>query len=300
MYLVFDIGGTKMRLALSHDLHTFHGEPYIVDTPQAYADALESIGTFLSQESEHISASPLRMVAGGIAGTLAADKLSLIDTTNIGADWVGKPLAHDIAMIAGVNVVDVYLENDCTMVGLGELYHGSGSVYSKEDTTIAYVTVSTGVGSALFTHGKPDDTVPFLINRVVLTDAQTACPQCTAVVGRDAIDIESMISGTSVEARVGKKPYEIPQDDPLWDTLSGYLAQGLKELVSVWNPSVIILGGSMMVGDPKIYMKDLTAHFAQVCNESGIPIAQLCLATLDSRGGLFGGLVYLEQKIQRV
>ncbi len=300
MYLVFDIGGTKMRLALSRDLTTFVSSPYIIDTPTLYADAIQAIQTFLVKEEEHISGDAILAVAGGIAGTLAPDKLSLIETTNIGMDWVGKPLANDIASIVGIDVANVYLENDCAIVGLGELYIGAGSGYAKENNTIAYVTVSTGVGGALFTDGRINESIPFLINRVTLMSAHEMCPACVAVSGRDAIDIESMISGTAVEAREKKKPYEVPQDDLLWDTLAGYLSHGLVEMVSVWNPSIIILGGSMMVGNPKILMEDVVTHFSALCNERGLSTTELCLATLDSRGGLYGGLVYLEQKIQKV
>ena len=42
MYILADIGGSKMRIARSDDLQSF-GEPVIIETPQIYEEGLKNL-----------------------------------------------------------------------------------------------------------------------------------------------------------------------------------------------------------------------------------------------------------------
>ena len=76
--------------------------------------------------------------------------------------------------------------------------------------------------------------------------------------------LENLVSGTAVEKRLGMKPYDIPQSDVIWDELAGYLAQGLRNTILYWSPEAIILGGSMIIGDPKIPLEAIRKATVEV------------------------------------
>ena len=64
MYLVFDIGATKMRLAISRDGKIL-GSPIIVSTPEKFSDGLallEKLARALCGVGQ------IKLAAGGIAG----------------------------------------------------------------------------------------------------------------------------------------------------------------------------------------------------------------------------------------
>ena len=91
------------------------------------------------------------------------------------------------------------------------------------------------------------------------------------------------------------KPYEIPQDDDVWDELAGYLAIGLKNTIMYWSPDVIVLGGSMIVGDPRIFLDDIVRHTKEVLGDQ-MACPDIVDATLKDEGGLYGAMALLAQK----
>lgn len=144
MYLLFDIGGTNIRLAISKDGKTF-GNPKIFSTPKSFNDGMR----FIKKEALEISGGKkIKAVAGGIAGHLDKNKTKLAGSPNLPA-WVGKPLKRALEDSFGAPVV---LENDASVVGLGEAVFGAG----KGKSIVAYITVSTGIGGARIVDGRID------------------------------------------------------------------------------------------------------------------------------------------------
>ncbi|MBM6822596.1 ROK family protein, partial [Fusobacterium mortiferum] len=50
----------------------------------------------------------------------------------------------------------------------------------------------------------------------------------------------------AIEARWGKKGYELPSDHEAWDLEAYYIAQGLVNFILTLSPEKIILGGGVM------------------------------------------------------
>ena len=117
---------------------------------------------------------------------------------------------------------------------------------------------------------------------------KTVCPTC------ESADLEDLISGTAIERRFGKKPYEIPQSDPLWDELAHLLAHGLKNTIVYWSPDVIVLGGSMIIGDPRIKLEDIERHTKEILGDLA-PCPPMKDALLADLGGLYGAMALLAQ-----
>lgn len=270
MFLLFDIGGTKTRLAVSHDGKTFE-EPEIFETPEVYADGVQEL---VSRAKEHAGGKKYTAAAGGIAGPFDRKKGALVASPNL-SGWVGKPLVRDLKKKLGV---PVSLENDSALVALGEATHGAG----KGADIVAYLTVSTGVGGARIVNGAIDSS-----NRNTEPGHQMIDIDKTLIPGAQGTDLESYISGRAVEARMGMKPYEIT-DERFWNDCAKILAHGVFNTIVHWTPDVVVLGGSMMkkVGIPvsavEKHLKEIAIFYPN--------LPKIKKAELEDFGGLYGGL----------
>lgn len=127
MYLLFDAGASKIRLAVSADGQSF-GDTRIIPTP-ATADAI--VGAIFKIGTELAGGQPWRAVIGGLSRKLSAIEGALTTSS------LSCP---------------VYLYNDTALVGLGEAVAGAG----QGKKIVMYSTVSSGVGGVRIVDGVID------------------------------------------------------------------------------------------------------------------------------------------------
>lgn len=278
-YILFDIGGTKTRIAITHDLLTLDKIEHF-KTPNDFAAGVKKMVETITAltEGKNITA-----IAGGIRGLLEDDK-SGIHNDSILSKWAGKSLVGELQKSFDV---PIFLENDAAVAGLGEAVYGAG----KGLEIVAYHTVSTGVGGVRIEDGEIDHaSVGFEPGKQILDIDRT-------VLGEDvAPTLENLVSGTAIEQRFGVKPYEIPQSDVLWDELAEYLAQGLRNTTLYWSPDAIVLGGSMVIGDPKI-MVDAIRKYTVASLDGFVPCPFIAEAKLGDEAGLYGAMALLSKRL---
>jgi fructokinase len=277
-YIVFDIGGTKTRVGSSADLKT-------LDTIESFkTPATLSEGVKKMREIfDRLAPEKPTAIAGGIRGLLTELKDG-IDNDPVLHKWAGKSLVGELQKYYQC---PIFLENDAAIAGLGEAVFGAG----KGLDIIAYHTVSTGVGGVKIENGEIDHaSVGFEPGKQILDIDRT-------VLGPDIEPtLENLVSGTAVEQRFGVKPYEIPQSDVLWEELAEYLAQGMRNTILYWSPDAIILGGSMIIGDPKI-MVDAVRKYTVELVENFEVAPLIAEAKLGDEAGLYGGLALLKNRL---
>jgi predicted NBD/HSP70 family sugar kinase len=281
MLVLFDIGGTKMRIGRSRDGHSLDASVKI-DTPR---DFKEGISAFKRIVDEFSREGEIEHAAGGIAGVLDHDHEMLLASPNMGG-WIEKPLRRELSQILKSPVT---IENDTAVVGLGEAHHGAG----KGHSIVAYITVSTGVGGVRIVDGRIDRArFGFEPGHQIIDLDGTACLMCNerSLHADGKGHLEGYISGSSVEHRFERPAYELPQDDPLWDGLAHALAVGLNNTIVHWSPDVVVLGGSMIVGDPRIPLA-LVERYLERELVVFPEIPELKPALLKDQGGLYGALV---------
>ncbi|MCF7815683.1 MAG: ROK family protein [Candidatus Pacebacteria bacterium] len=279
MYILFDIGGTKTRIASSEDLRTFV-KVVKFDTPPLYIDGIKAV---IAGVKEVLDGNKVSSIAGGIRGPLNHEKTGIVSETKL-CDWVGRNIVEDLRMEFDT---DIFLENDTAMVGLGEVVFGAG----KDHNIVAYHTVSTGVGGARFVGGHIDvSSVGFEPGHQILDIDRTLLGPTIPPT------LENLVSGTALEKRRGVKPYEIAQDDSVWDELALQLAYGLKNTIVYWSPDAIVLGGSMVIGDPRIPLEMIKNHTEEVL-DGLLPCPIILDATLKDEGGLYGAMALLKDKL---
>lgn len=275
MYLLFDIGGTNMRLAVSEDGKKIK-KKRIVPTPKNFA---RGVARF-KEIAKSISGGKIKAAAGGLPGPLNKDRSRLLTAPQL-PDWAGKPLRESLKKSLDV---PVYLENDVALVALGEANYGAGKGYP----IVAYCIIGTGVNGARIVDGKIDKTAfGFEIgHQIINTEAKFS----------DALGIrgslEAYVGGANVERRFGKKPYEI-KDNKVWNELAGWLSVGLNNTIVHWSPDILVLGGSMMKG-VGIKIEDVENHLKKTLKVfPNLP--KIKKARLGKLGGLWGALAYLKQ-----
>ncbi|MCA9363416.1 ROK family protein [Candidatus Kaiserbacteria bacterium] len=276
-YVLFDIGGTKTRITTSDDLQTI-GSVEKFDTPNRFDSAVEKITTVINKLTD----GKVSGIAGGVRGRLQEDR-SGIENDAVLTDWAGKDL---VGALEEAFDTKVYIENDSAIAGLGEAVFGAG----KGMDIVAYHTVSTGVGGAKIEEGKIDQaSIGFEPGHQYLDIDRT-------VLGEDIEPtLENLVSGTALAERFGVPAYEIPQEDVVWDELAEYLAQGLRNTIMYWSPDVIVLGGSMIVGDPAILIEPIRKY--TVASLDGFEACPLITkAKLGDEAGLYGAMVLLKQR----
>lgn len=277
MYIIFDIGGTNTRVAASSDLKTFN-KPVKFKTPLVYTEGIAAIHKAIDEVS---GGKKIKGIAGGIRGPLNKEKTGII-REHIIPDWVNKNVTSDISKPYGAPTL---LANDTAIVGMGEVHYGGG----RGHQIVAYHTISTGVGGARYVDGNLDvASVGFEPGHQILDFDHSFLE------AEEAPTFENLVSGKALERARGVKPYEVPQDDAVWSELAMRIASALRNTTVYWSPDVIVLGGSMIVGDPRILLEDIR-HYTEGILEGLVPCPVIVDAELGDDGGMYGAMAMLKQ-----
>lgn len=266
MNLVFDIGATNTRMALSSN-GVQMTKPHIVAT-QTDIDGPKAL---VEEMKKFTKGKKIQHIAGGVAGTIDRKNGIIFESPNL-PHWKNAPLGK---FLKDTFDAEIYIENDTAMVGLGEVI-----AYSRKGICV-YVTISTGVNGARFVDGQIDAS----------THGFEAGRELIPTPNGELKSLETLIGGHAMQVKYGRLPKYI--DNPaVWEAEAGYLAMGLYNMMLLWSPRTIILGGSMMRDIDIAVVEAKLQSLPKVFPEW----PELRLAQLGSLGGLYGGLELLRYK----
>ena len=123
---------------------------------------------------------------------------------------------------------------------LGEAYFGA----AKGLDSALYMTIGTGIGCGAIVEGN---LVHGLLHpemghmNMIVREDDTYAGKCPF----HGTCFEGLAAGPAIEARWGKKGFELPADHPAWDLEAYYIGQALATYVLVISPKKIILGGGV-------------------------------------------------------
>lgn len=144
--LAFDIGGTNTRLALINENFEIEKE-LVTSTP--CGDKKK----FVENCVKMVEKFPLENVVSigaGVPGLVDEEKGTIISLVNVGINDI------EFAKVFKEKFnLNLYLRNDAQVACLGEAYLGAGKDYER----VFFITISTGLGSALCVDSKIDDHV---------------------------------------------------------------------------------------------------------------------------------------------
>lgn len=279
MYLVFDIGGTKMRLAKSLNGKTFE-PPKIIPTPQDFEQAMRALAALAIAVG---GGQKIVTAAGGAPGPMDRKHNFLLNAPNL-PRWRGKPLRRRLQQAFGA---PVFLENDSAVVGLGEAAVGAGKGYNP----VAYITISTGVGGARIVNGKIDFNALGFEPGHQIVDLDGSLDAGYNLKGT----LEGYVSGAALKARYGKLPTEI-SDARVWNVWAKRLAVGINNTIVHWSPEAVVLGGSIITRGPGGLLSKVSAELNKTLKIFPRP-PKLIKAALGDFGGLYGALELIKQNL---
>ena len=263
MYLVFDVGGTTMRVAGSPDRRVL-GDMSAGPTPKKYKQGVAALIEKLRWASGN---KPIVRTGGGIAGVVEQKKGLLLASPNL-PDWVEKPLKNDLEKGLGCQVV---LENDAAVAGLGEATVGAG----RRKSIVAYLTVGTGIGGARIVNAKIDARAMGFEpgQQIINVDGQ--------------VDYwENFASGTAIFKIHGKRGENI-KDPQVWENEARLLAIGVHNTCVMWSPEIVIIGGSVMQSVSFEKLGVLVNEQLKIFTK----VPEIVPAQLGEKSGFYGGLI---------
>lgn len=269
MQLCLDIGGTKIRVALSSDGQSLTTTK-IIPTANNYNQDLTSIKQVVN---ELRNGQKINKVVCGIAGPLNKEKTHLVKSPHL-SGWINKPFKKDLETIFNAYV---HLENDTVLGGLGEANLGAG----KDHKIVAYIAIGTGVGGSRIVDRKLDsNSLGFEPGHQIIIPDGNDC----ACGGKG--HLESYIGGQYLEKYYQKRAEDI-KDEKVWDQVTKYLSIGLTNTIVHWSPDIVILGGSVSQSIPLDTVKNYLRQYLTIFPQSPI----IKKASLGDNAGLYGALV---------
>ena len=290
-----DIGGTKIAVGMVDEEGRLLASAESPTDPQAgYSSALDRTIKMLRTTAAKASA---EIVGIGIGSTGPVDPVSgEIGDVNFFPHWRGENPVSDLEREFGVTVA---MENDADAAALGEAAWGAG----KHRSPLIYVTVGTGIGVGIILEGKVYRGVggahPEIGHHLVdpsgpacscgfsgCWESLAAGPAMVAWFERNA---PAQYSRTDLTAR---KICDSARQGDTWALRSvahegRYLGLGLANLVTMFVPEVIVLGGSVMKS-ADLFLDAIRQTIASSCGLVPHQQSEVVLASLGEDSNLIG------------
>ena len=296
MLIACDIGGTKFRVAKSKDGINFD-EPIIKETPKDPNEGLKMIAETIYdlvvkrdlQTGKILKSEKIDSAVFGIAGVLDETHNFLIKAPHLTA-WEKIPIREFFEkelskisekkglfdlILGRSNPPKIFVENDTSIVGLGEAVAGAGKSFEK----VVYITVSTGIGGVKIVRGKFEENNFGFEPGFQILNNQTG------------ENWEDLCSGTEVAKKSGMEPKDFAKTGG-WAEVEKNVAIGIHNCILHWSPDVVVVGGSMARDFNFENLKNQITKMMKI--HPTIP--EIKMAELGSIGGIYGGFAYFRDK----
>lgn len=301
-----DIGGTKIAAGAVDDAgHVVTRNECPTEASRGFDDAMRRVASLLWQSAER-TGGKLQGIGIGCAGPLDS-MTGVVGNANNLQGWQG---GNPVRLLSQEFGIPVALENDANAAALGELRWGAGSRESR----FLYVTVGTGIGVSVILEGKvyrgADGCHPEIGHHVL----DPAGPLCTC--GARGC-WESLAAGPAMTAWLKENsPASYignlnasqiclrAQDSDEWaqravEREGYYLGLGMSNLITLFAPEAIVLGGSVMKS-AHLFLDRIHAVIRQNCKLVPAGRVDIRLASLGSDVGLIGAAEVWRQRFEAV
>lgn len=290
-----DIGGTKIAVGVVDEGgRVLSRAEFPTDAQRGYAHALGRMEKMLRQTAED-AGTKITGVGIGCTGPVNPFTGEIGDVEFL-PGWQAANPVMDFGQRFGVRVA---MENDADAAALGEASWGAGKVKKR----LVYVTVGTGIGGGMIfdqqLYRGVDQSHPEIGHHVIdPSGPRCSCGAngCWEVLARGPAMVEWMKEQApnhphSAEL-TGKRVCELAQqgDELARKAVSReayYLGLGLANLVTLFSPDSIVLGGSVM-HSAHLFLGDIHKIIRQNCGFVPFRKTELALASLGSDAALIG------------
>ncbi len=318
--LGIDLGGTKILAAVANMQGEMLSRDHSITPAKEGQEAvvksiLESVERALDQAQ--IAVSDLTVVGLGAPGLSNPETGILFTSPNL-PGWKDVPLRDIIEKERGKKV---FLINDANAAAVGELYFGAG----RGARNFIYITISTGIGGGIIIDGRiytGSTGVAGEPGHMVIDDEG---PQCNC--GNRGC-WETLASGTAlareakhrikdgaatsilkyadgdIEKINAEAIHKAAQTgdklaNELIDRTAYYLGVGLANLINIFNPEVIVIGGGLSnIGD--MLLKPAFEEAGRRAFKQAYQAVHFARAELGRNSGVIGAAAFALEQMRRV
>ncbi|SFL60218.1 ROK family protein [Halanaerobium salsuginis] len=316
-YLGLDLGGTKILTGLAdqegniiarsrRDTEAAAGEETIIK------NMILTIEDVLAKAE--VNKDQIVSLGIGSPGPLDATKGIIIENANL--PWKNVPLVKKMEAALGIKTL---LKNDANAAALGEKWFGAG----RKVDNMVYITISTGIGGGAIIERElfngTNDNACEIGHTVIDPDG----PLCGC--GKHGC-LESFASGTAIGKRareaaakgLSKEMLELADQivedinavicaqaayqgdevaQEIFKKAGYYLGIGLGNVINIFNPEMIILGGGVMKASD-LFLAEALATMKKTALSGPLEIVSVKEAELGSDIGLMGAVaVAMEDRL---
>ena len=278
-----DLGGTKILTVVTDS------EKKVLAKTKIPTEAALGVDTVLgnifksldiSCKECGISAQNLSGIGIGVPGPVNYEKGLVYDCPNL-AGWKNIEIRKIINERLGV---PVFVENDARVAGLAETRLGA----AKGFRYVFYITVSTGIGSAIIIDGK------------IYHGADGAAGEFGQMKLLDGSILEQKFAGPAIERLFGLPTTQlaelIKKNDPGAKSAVDYLTHGtgtfLANVATLLNPQIIVVGGGVsQLGD--LILDPIREKVSQLAFSIAAKNVKIVPAALHTDSGAIGAVELL-------
>jgi glucokinase len=291
-----DIGGTKIAVGIVDDAgKVLSKRESPTDAHLGYKNGVERI-THMLHETARDAGAQIYGIGIGSTGIVYPASGAFGDVDFL-PGWRGSNPVEDLA---GAFNVKVALENDADASALAEASWGAG----KNRSRLIYVTVGTGIGGGIILDGKlyrgADMSHPEIGHHVVdpagplcscgfrgCWESLATGPAMAAWFRENAKTTDLSTANITAEkiCQLAQQGHELARRAV--EHQASYLGLGLANLINLFVPDVIVLGGSVMKS-AALLMDGIKKVISQGCRFVPFEKTELALASLGDDANLIG------------
>jgi glucokinase len=318
--LGIDLGGTKILTAVANArgemLSRDHSITPAKEGQQAVVKSIiESVSRTLDQA--RVATSDLIAIGVGAPGLSNPETGVLFTSPNL-PGWKDVPLRDIIEKALGSKA---FLINDANAAAIGELYFGA----ARGAKDFIYITVSTGIGGGIIIDGKiyaGSTGTAGELGHMVIDDNGPLC-NCgnrgcwetlasgTALAREARLKIKDgaatsilQLAGGDLEKINAEAIHTAAQADDklakeLITKIAYYLGVGLANLINIFNPEVIVIGGGLSnIGD--MLLKPAFEEAGKRAFRQSYQAVRFTRAELGRNSGVLGAAAFALEKMREI
>lgn len=207
---------------------------------------------------------------------------------------------------------EIFLMNDCDAGVIGEKIFGAG----KNHDNLVYVTISTGIGSGIISHDKlllgKDGNATEIGHTTIDPEGRMKCgcgksghweAYCSGknipIFAKQLAQKFSYPDPNSYENKTSAEIFSLAKNDEttkkILDEIGRYNAIGLSNIINTFDPSLIVLGGSVAINNQKEILEPINSHLEKYTINR---IPEIKITQLGNDVVLYGAIAVATGKFQ--
>ncbi len=315
-YIGVDLGGTKILTAVADKNGKIIAEKKLpTETESGQEKIKENIfkSIYDVMDKAKLHKDDIRAIGIGSPGPLDVENGIIYECSNLPIK--NMPIVDLIEEKTGI---PTSLENDANTAALGEKVFGAG----KKVDNLLYMTISTGVGGGIIIDGKIYYGVNGNAGEVGHMLIDPSGPKCGC--GNHGC-LESFSSGTAIknmakraiennesnllkefaekEGEISGKVVSLAANEgdeialKIYKKAGHYLGIGMANLVNIFNPEMIILGGGVMKSK-EYFLPEAKKVLKEKALKAPVDIVKIREAILGDKIGVKGAIAVAMQKVE--